>query len=214
MWCWALMSTTRSSSLCQRAMMSARVSTDDKRQDPETQLVQLRDYAQAREIEVVEEFVDYATGTTEDRSHYRRLFEAVRKGRVNTVLVWRYDRFARSTQALINALKEFQSRGVDFISYQEGIDTSTPQGEMVFTIMASLAQFESSLISDRVKAGMARAKAQGKRCSRPPITEDTRRQIERFHQEGVSINQISKRLDIAYGTAWNYIQAYKNTVKD
>ncbi len=66
-------------------------------------------------------------------------------------------------QALINALKEFQSRGEDLISYQEGIDTSTPQGEMVFTIMASLAQFESSLISDRVKAGMARAKAQGPR---------------------------------------------------
>lgn len=194
-----------------RAAIYARVSTDDTRQDPETQLMQLRDYARVREIDVVEEFVDYATGTTEDRSNYRRLFEAVRKGKVNTVLVWRYDRFARSTQALINALKEFQSRGVDFISYQEGIDTSTPQGEMVFTIMASLAQFESSLISDRVKAGMARAKSQGKRCSRPPISEDTKLQIVRLHREGVSINRISQQLGIAYGTAWNYVQALKIT---
>ena len=189
-----------------RAAIYARVSTDDTRQDPETQLMQLRDYARVREIEVVEEFVDYATGTTEERGSYRRLFEAVRKGKVNTVLVWRYDRFARSTQALINALKEFQSRGVDFISYQEGIDTSTPQGEMVFTIMASLAQFESSLIGDRVKAGMARAKSQGTRCSRPTISQDTQERIKRLHQEGLSINQISKRLDIAYGTAWNYIK--------
>jgi len=82
-----------------RAAIYARVSTDDMRQDPETQLMQLREYARVREIEVLEEFVDYATGTTEDRSHYRRLFEAVLKGRMSTVLVCRYDRDARSTQA-------------------------------------------------------------------------------------------------------------------
>jgi DNA invertase Pin-like site-specific DNA recombinase len=74
---------------------------------------------------------------------------------------------------LAQALKEFQSLGVDFISYQENIDTTTPQGEMIFTVMASLAQFESALISERVKAGMARAKAQGKRISRSPIPKNT-----------------------------------------
>jgi DNA invertase Pin-like site-specific DNA recombinase len=192
-----------------RAAIYARVSTDDKRQDPETQLMQLREYARVRELEIVEEFVDYATGTSEERGSYRRLLEAVRKRRVDVVLVWRYDRFARSTQALISALKEFQSRGVDFISYQENIDTTTPQGELVFSIMASLAQFESSLISERVRAGMARAKAQGKRCSRPPISEDVRAQIEQLWRGGLSINQISQRLDIAYGTAWNYLKGYK-----
>jgi DNA invertase Pin-like site-specific DNA recombinase len=192
-----------------RAAIYARVSTDDRRQDPETQLRQLREYARVRELEVVEEFIDYATGTREDRSHYRRLLEAVRKGKVDVVLVWRYDRFARSTQALISALKEFQSRGVDFISYQENIDTSTAQGEMVFTIMASLAQFESALIGERVRAGMARARAQGKRCSRSPISGEVQAQIERLWREGVSINQISQRLEIAYGTAWNYIKRYE-----
>jgi DNA invertase Pin-like site-specific DNA recombinase len=81
-------------------------------------------------------------------------------------LVWRYDRFARSTHALVNALKNFQALGIDFVSFQENIDTTTPQGELIFSIMASLAQFESALISQRVKAGMARAKAQGKKISR------------------------------------------------
>ena len=75
------------------------------------------------------------------------------------VLVWRYDCFARSTKALVNALKEFQHLGVDFISYQENIDTTTPTGELIFHVMASLAQFESALISQRGRAGMARAKA-------------------------------------------------------
>jgi DNA invertase Pin-like site-specific DNA recombinase len=196
-----------------RTAIYARVSTDDRRQDPETQLRQLREYARVRELEVVEEFIDYATGTREDRSHYRRLLEAVRKGKVDVVLVWRYDRFARSTQALISALKEFQIRGVDFISYQENIDTSTAQGEMVFTIMASLAQFESALIGERVRAGMARAWEQGKRCSRPPISREVQAEIERLWQKGLSINRISQRLEIAYGTAWNYIKGYARNLE-
>ena len=93
----------------------------------------------------------------------------VRKRQVDIVLVWRYDRFARSTQALVHALKEFHSLGVDFISYQENIDTTTPQGELIFMVMASIAQFERALMSERVKAGMARAKAQGKPISRAPL---------------------------------------------
>jgi hypothetical protein len=82
------------------------------------------------------------------------------------VLVWRYDRFARSTVALVNALTEFRSLGVDFVSLQEHLDSTRPQGELIFSIMASLAQFESSLISDRVKARMANARAKGKQIGR------------------------------------------------
>ncbi len=98
------------------------------------------------------------------------------------MLVWRYDRFARSTQLC-----------------QAG-------HEMVFHIMASLAQFESALISERVKAGMARAKAQGKRISRPTLSASVQQQINDLHDQRVSINQISKQLNIGYGTAWNYVQ--------
>jgi DNA invertase Pin-like site-specific DNA recombinase len=155
---------------------------------------------------VVGEYVDHASGTTESRPNYQHLFKAVRKRELDVVLVWRYDRFARSTRALVNALGEFRARGVAFISYQENVDTTTPQGELVFGMMANLAQFESALIGERVKAGMARAKAQGKRTSRPPIPDATRMKIMELHAQGVSIKQISKRLGIAYGTAWNYVK--------
>ena len=170
-----------------RVAIYARVSTVDKGQDPETQLVGLRD----------------------DRPQYRRLMEAARKHHIDVVLVWRYDRFARSTQALVHALQEFQHLGVDFISYQENIDTTTPQGEMIFTVMASLAQFESALISARVKAGMARARAQGKRISRAPLPPAVQRRIAALYQQGLSIHQIGKQLGIGYGTAWNYVQRVK-----
>jgi DNA invertase Pin-like site-specific DNA recombinase len=172
-----------------RVAIYARVSTVDKGQDPETQLIALREYAKRRGFEIVGEYIDYASGAREDWPAYRALVEAARKRQTDVVLVWRYDRFARSTQALVHALKEFQGLGVDFISYQENIDTTTPQGEMIFTVMASLAQFESALISERVKAGMARAKAQG-----------------------VSMHQISQQLKIGYGTAWNYVQRLKQDV--
>src|SRR5512143_3824370 len=121
--------------IARRAGLYARVSTDDRGQDPETQLRQLRAYADHRGFTVAAEFIDHASGTRDDRPSYKRLLEAVRKRQIDVVLVWRYDRFARSTQALVNALTEFQALGVDFISYQENIDTTTPQGKMVFTIM-------------------------------------------------------------------------------
>lgn len=187
-----------------RVALYARVSTLDKGQDPETQLVQLRQYAQARNFEIVTEYIDYASGTSEDRIQYKLMMDAAKKRKIDVVLVWRYDRFARSTQALVNALKEFQSLGIDFISYQENIDTTTPTGELIFHVMASLAQFESSLISQRVKAGMARAKAQGKHIARPPLAKHLQTKILALQKEGLSMNKISKTLGIAYGTVYNY----------
>ena len=192
-----------------RVAIYARVSTLDKGQDPETQLLGLRDYAVRREFVVVGEYVDYASGTREDRPQYQALFAAARRRHLDVVLVWRYDRFARSTPALVNALHEFHRLGVDFISYQEHIDTTTPQGELIFTVMASLAQFERALMSERVKAGMARAKAQGKRISRAPLARSIQTQIARLYAQGVSISHISKQLGIGYGTAWNYVQRLK-----
>ena len=142
-----------------RVAIYARVSTVDRGQDPDTQLLALREYVARRGFTLAGEFVDYASGTREDRPKYRALLDAVRKRQADIVLVWRYDRFARSTQALVHALKEFHSLRVDFISYQENIDTTTPQGELIFTVMASIAQFERALMSERVKAGMARGVA-------------------------------------------------------
>ncbi len=158
---------------------------------------------------MVEEYVDQASGTSEVRTHYKRMMAAAKKRQLDVVLVWRYDRFARSTQALVNALKEFQSLGVDFISYQENIDTTTPTGELIFHVMASLAQFESALISQRVRAGMARAKAQGKHVARPPLAQVKQQAITQLLGEGLSINQVSKQLGVAYGTVYNYAQKLK-----
>lgn len=192
-----------------RVALYARVSTLDKGQDPETQLLALREYAARRGWVPVGEYIDYASGTRDDRPQYQALLAAARKRQIEAVLVWRYDRFARSTQALVHALHEFHTLGIDFISYQENIDTTTPQGELIFTVMASLAQFERALISERVKAGMARAKAQGKRISRAPLAEELQAQIATLYVEGLSIHQIGKQLGIGYGTAWNYVQHVK-----
>src|SRR5438552_3544555 len=99
-----------------RAAIYARVSTIDKGQDPKTQLGPLREFAARRGFMVVEEFVDRASGRGDDRPSYQKLLEAVRRRTVDVLLVWRYDRFARSTHSLVNALAEFSSLGVDFIS--------------------------------------------------------------------------------------------------
>jgi DNA invertase Pin-like site-specific DNA recombinase len=192
-----------------RVALYARVSTSDKGQDPETQLLVLREYTARRGFVPVGEYVDYASGTRDNRPQYQALLTAARQRQVDVVLVWRYDRFARSTQALVQALHEFHRLGVDFISYQENIDTTTPQGELIFTGMASLAQFERALISERVKAGMARAKAQGKRISRAPLALELQAQIAALAAEGLSIHQIGRQLGIGYGTAWKYIRHVK-----
>src|SRR4029078_9187264 len=101
-----------------------------------------------------------------------RLLADCRKRRVDAVVVYRYDRFARSLRQLVNALEEFRSLGIDFISLHEGVDTSTPNGRLIFGIFASIAEFERELIRDRVRSGLALAKSQGKRLGRPQVVVD------------------------------------------
>src|SRR3954469_1303463 len=161
-----------------RAAIYARVSTVDRGQDPETQLRQLREYADRRAFAIVRECVDHASGARSDRAEYRAMLEAARRREFDVLLVWRYDRFARSLRELVNALAEFDGLGIEFVSYNEGADTTTPQGKLLFGIMASLAEFERSLIAERVKAGMQRAKAQGTHTGRPALPSLKRRQIE------------------------------------
>jgi hypothetical protein len=109
------------------AAIYARVSTVDGRQDPETQLRQLREHAERRGFPVAHKYVDHASGAKNDRAEYRAMLEAARRRRFDVLLVWRYDRFARSMRELVNVLSEFDSMGIDFISYNEGADTTTPR---------------------------------------------------------------------------------------
>jgi len=156
-----------------RAAIYARVSTTDRKQDPETQLRQLREYAKRRGFPVVREYVDQASGGRGEREQFRAMLADAKRREFDVLLVWRYDRFARSLRELVNALAEFEGLGIEFISYCEGADTTTPQGRLLFGIMGSLAEFERTLIAERVRAGMARAKAQGKPIGRPPLPGKT-----------------------------------------
>jgi len=123
-----------------------------------------------------------------------------KKRRFAVVLVWRFDRFARSTRHLINALDEFRNLGVDFVSYQENIDTSSPLGSAIFTIISAVAQLERDIIAERVKAGLRRARENGKKLGRPRVAVDANR-IALLRAQGSSWSQISRELGIGKGTA-------------
>ena len=133
------------------------------------------------------------------------MLEAARRRQFDVLLVWRYDRFARSMRELVNALSEFDGLGIDFISYNEGADTTTPQGKLLFGIMASLAEFERSLIAERVKAGMQRAKAQGKHTGRPALPSLTRAKIEELLRQTppLSLRAIARAVGVGVQTVAN-----------
>jgi DNA invertase Pin-like site-specific DNA recombinase len=119
---------------------------------------------------------------------------------VDCVVVYRYDRFARSLRQLVNALEEFRALGIDFVSLHEGVDTSTPNGRLVFGIFASIAEFERELIRDRVRSGIALAKCRGKQLGRPRVIVD-RPRIASLRKEGRSWAEICDALGISKGTA-------------
>jgi DNA invertase Pin-like site-specific DNA recombinase len=114
-------------------------------------------------------------------------------------VVYRYDRFARSLRQLVNALTEFDALGIQFVSFHEGVDTSTPNGRLVFGIFASLAEFERDLIRDRVRSGLAAARARGKRLGRPRRIVDAS-QVAALRMQGRSWREIAGALDVSLGT--------------
>ena len=184
-----------------RAAIYARVSTRNG-QNPEMQLEELRAYCSRRQWEIAGEFVDNGiSGAREQRPALNRLLADCRKRLVDAVVVYRYDRFARSLRQLVNALEEFRSLGVDFISLHEGVDTSTPNGRLVFGIFASIAEFERELIRDRVRSGIAAAKAKGKRLGRPKTTVDAPR-IAVLRGQGLPWRAIASEMGVGLGTVY------------
>jgi len=130
---------------------------------------------------------------------------ATRKRQIDAVLVWRFDRFARSTKHLVLALEEFRSLGVQFISYQENIDTTTPLGQALFTIISAVAQLERDLIRERVRAGLRNARLKGKTLGRPALTLD-RDRIARLRASGASIREIASQLEVSTATVHNALR--------
>jgi len=180
-----------------RVALYARVSTKNHGQDPETQLLALREYARARGFEIFSEYVDVGISRSKDsRPALNRLMDDARKRKFDAVLVARFDRFARSTRHLVLALEEFNALGVDFISLNENIDTSTPMGKMVFVVIAAVAELERAIIRERVIMGLQRAKAQGKPIGRPP-TEVDEQKIHSLRSEGLSLRAIGQRVGVS-----------------
>src|SRR6267154_2328131 len=176
----------------------ARVSTKD--QSCELQLRDLRTYCAARGFDLVREYVDVGqSGAKDSRPELNILMGDARKRRFDAIVVWRFDRFARSTKHLLLALEEFRSLGIQFISYQENIDTSSPLGQALFTIVSAVAQLERDLIRERVSAGIRNAQANGRKLGRPKRAIDRERILE-LKVQGQSLRQIAAKLGVGYGT--------------
>ena len=181
-----------------RAALYMRISTKGHGQTTDTQAVALREYAERRGFQVIDEYRDEGiSGAKDRRPQLDRMMQDARKRRFDAVLVARFDRFARSTKHLVLALEEFSSLGVDFISLNESIDTSSPMGRMVFTVIAAVAELERSIIRERVVMGLDRAKRQGKRLGRPK-TFVSESKIQQLASDGLSLRQIAEHMGVSH----------------
>src|SRR5215475_4095841 len=184
-----------------RAALYMRVSTKGHGQTTETQALALRDYGANRGFEIIGEYRDEGiSGSKSSRPALDTLMKDARARRFDVVIVARFDRFARSVSHLLRALEEFGHVGVDFISVSESIDTSTPMGKMIFTVLGAVAELERNLIRERVQMGISRARRQGKALGRPRVEVDPL-QVAGLRARGLSWNQIAVKLGIGRGTA-------------
>jgi DNA invertase Pin-like site-specific DNA recombinase len=188
-----------------RIAIYARVSTKD--QSCELQVRDLRAYCAARGFDLVREYVGVGqSGAKDSRPELNNLMDDARKRQFDTIVVWRFDRFARSTKHLLLALEGFRSLGIQFISYNENLDTSGALGQALFTIVSAVAQLERDLIRERVTAGIRNARANGKKLGRPMRTVD-RKEILKLKAQGLSLRQIAVKLGVGYGTVRERLRA-------
>ncbi len=184
-----------------KAAIYARVSTSGHGQSPEMQLCELRDYCQRRGFDVAGEYVDAGvSGAKDSRPELNRLMAEAHRRRFDAVVVWKFDRFARSVSHLLRALETFGALGIAFVSLSEQIDTTTPTGKMVFTVLGAVAELERSLIAERVRAGLRNARAKGKRLGRPRVAVDAAR-IARLRAAGASWRVVSRELGVSVRSA-------------
>ena len=179
-----------------RVALYARVSTLDKGQDTEVQLRELREYASRRRWSAVEYVDNGVSGTKDSRPQLNRLMHDAQRRRFDVVLVARFDRFARSVSHLLRALEQFHALGIDFVSLSEACDATTPQGKILFTILGAVAEFERALICERVRAGLANARAKGRVPGPKPVTLDLASVAAR-RERGESLRTIAASLNVS-----------------
>lgn len=184
-----------------KTALYARVSTLDKGQDAGMQLREMREHCQRKGWTITAEYVDNGvSGAKESRPELNRMMADAKAHAFESILVWRFDRFGRSLKHLVVALAEFESLGIAFVSLMDSIDLSTPQGKLMFGIVASMAEFERSLIQQRVRSGMANAAARGTKIGRPRVEVDAAKIIA-LRASGASWRTIQQETGVPKSTA-------------
>jgi len=191
-----------------RAALYLRVSTID--QHPETQLYDLRQMAAQRGYEIVQEYTDRISGAKARRPALDTMMHDARRGRFDAVLVWACDRIARSTRHFLEVLDELNRLEVEFVSFREQIDTGGPLGRAIVVIIGAIAELERNLIVERVRAGMRRARLEGRHIGRPSLELD-REAICRDRQHGQSLGQIAREHRISRTTVHRVLHEHTPT---
>ena len=186
-----------------RAALYMRVSTVD--QHPETQLLDLRQLAAQRGFQIIAEYTDRISGAKARRPGLDQLMKEARRGRFDVVLVWACDRIARSTRHFLEVLDELNRLNVEFVSFREQIDTGGPLGRAIVVIIGAISELERNLIVERVRAGMRRARLEGRSIGRPSLEID-RAAIIRDRQLGRSLGQLAKTYAVSRATVYRVLQ--------
>lgn len=195
-----------------KAALYARVSTLNHGQDVGMQVRELKEFCERRGWTVAGEYVDMGvSGAKDRRPQLDALTADAHRRKFDAVLVWKFDRFARSVSHLLRALETFNSLGVGFVSLSESLDTSTPTGKMVFTVLGAVAELERSLIAERVRAGLRNARAKGKRLGRPRVTVDSAR-IRARRAQGDSWATICREMGVSKGSAQRAVSSLPTDV--
>jgi DNA invertase Pin-like site-specific DNA recombinase len=192
-----------------RVALYCRVSSEDqkKKKNVDMQLLDLRRYCEQRDFRIYKEYSDEGiSGTKDRRPALDELMADAQKRRFDIVLVWRFDRFARSTKHLIIALEEFRQLGIDFISYQENIDTSSPLGKAIFTIVSAIAELERSILIERVKSGLRRRKEKGLKLGPPIKLNLDIDQLRELRNQGLSFSKIGKQVGACPATIYQTLK--------
>ena len=188
-----------------RVALYARVSTTGHGQDVGLQLDELRQVAAQRGWTATDYVDEGVSGSKDRRPSLDRMMADARAGKLDVVVVWRFDRFARNTGHLLAAMEEFRALGVAFVSLREQIDTSTPMGKAMFTIVSAISELERDLIRERVVAGVQRATANGKHCGRPKVAMDLRPALAML-REGRGLKEVSAILKVSRATLRRRLQ--------